>query len=999
MDQAEGGFGGVLTVRVLDRGLLHLGKHKLALVDSVLPLIRDGINDVVGAVRRHQLIGAARGQAAAQGKGVAGAAVTGILEGDAGVAGVKSEGGDAGVHIVLRGEEHLIPIQFAGQDDIDLQNVVIPAAPQVVALDLPVGGIPHEVPSVLLVCILVVLCFAVIGDGELDGIEFKAEQECHHPESHTGRHGEFVKYKLVVFRVFSGVVRRVVGQNGEGAANADVDKQFDLEHLDSHAHRDFQGGLRGEADPGKIDVAGLPVDLHDPVHNGIAGPEGLVFAIRGVVAAGLIVVHHREFQRVCFTVVLAVHLFRQLDGDSLVAGGADGAGAEALGLVTHRFHIKRAAEMDVDSFFLCGKGKAVSRFAHKEVILLRLVQLVIAHVLLILVIGPSTIKAADFVRQIDILAHDLDAAGLQTGGYLDPEADGDTAVEDGAGGQIDSVGEFQRCCQRQHQLVEEEAVFDGVPLQQQREVHSQTHFKALGNDLTVKVVPAAGVAVTRSPQLIESFTHCVIITPDMVAGIIITLAEQGVPGILEAIDRIFIGVFEGVGLRGAEGVVLLMCKVVLHANIKDVDSHGNCHFQTVGGDGNEVGNAKLQLRQIDLAAHVVFAHRAVGARRIKAGIFMIAVGIAQIPHTHGGGIGRGLRQAGGFHAGQILLRRRPQSIGDRFGCLPHAESEGVIFLHGAEIIGNLLFAFPGQPAVRGHLTHGVVVAQHGAVQIDRLGIRERGAGIGIAFPDGIPCDGLTRNGGRVEIAAQRDVHGGDGGGLCLIHQLTAAGISVVDIAIAQLLVAHGAAVSGGGDSRDEGRNDLRGVGAAGAGGNHKASGQHGVIDLQHNLVVLAVRTQPGGQLGDGVVAVRQRGQHVIGAGVGAFGPGVLIVRWDELAANWINGAVYHAVIVQVDVALDAGNGGQHGVLAGDVIRVVVIEGDIVVEILVSRDGDVLIARVGDAVDQDHVVRVQMEIDGADIFQLRAGLIKAAVSTKNSLRQCAGLFVAEAVFPV
>ena len=29
-------------------------------------------------------------------------------------------------------------------------------------------------------------------------------------------------------------------------------------------------------------------------------------------------------------------------------------------------------------------------------------------------------------------------AGLQTGGYLDPEADGDTAVEDGAGGQIDS---------------------------------------------------------------------------------------------------------------------------------------------------------------------------------------------------------------------------------------------------------------------------------------------------------------------------------------------------------------------------------------------------------------------------------------------------------------------------------------------------------------------------------------------------------------------------------
>ena len=76
-----------------------------------------------------------------------------------------------------------------------------------------------------------------------------------------------------------------------------------------------------------------------------------------------------------------------------------------------------------------------------------------------------------------------------------------------------------------------------------------------------------------------------------------------------------------------------------------------------------------------------------------------------------------------------------------------------------------------------------------------------------------------------------------------------------------------------------------------------------------------------------------------------------------------------------------------------------LEGNIIVEILVGGDGDVLIARVGDAVDQDHIVRVQMEIDGADIFQLRADLVKAAVSAENILRQCAGLFVAEAVFPV
>ena len=222
---------------------------------------------------------------------------------------------------------------------------------------------------------------------------------------------------------------------------------------------------------------------------------------------------------------------------------------------------------------------------------------------------------------------------------------------------------------------------------------------------------------------------------------------------------------------------------------------------------------------------------------------------------------------------------------------------------------------------------------------------------------------------------------------------------MVNIAVAQLFVAHGAAGRGGGDRRDHGRNNLRSVAAAGTCGDYKAPGQHGVIDLQHDLVILAVRTQPGGQLGDGVVSLRQGGQHIVGTGLAVLVVSILVISRDELAANWINGAVYHAVIVQVDVALDAGNGSQHGVLAGNIIRVVVIEGNIIVEILVGGDGDVLIARVGDAVDQDHIVRVQMEIDGADIFQLRADLVKAAVSAENILRQCAGLFVAEAVFPV
>ena len=78
-------------------------------------------------------------------------------------------------------------------------------------------------------------------------------------------------------------------------------------------------------------------------------------------------------------------------------------------------------------------------------------------------------------------------------------------------------------------------------------------FKALGNDLTVIAFPAA-VAVARGPKPIERLTRRVIIAPHMVAGILITLAEQGVPGLLDTIDRIFVGVCEGVGLLRPEGV-------------------------------------------------------------------------------------------------------------------------------------------------------------------------------------------------------------------------------------------------------------------------------------------------------------------------------------------------------------------------------------------------------------------------------------------------------------
>ena len=218
---------------------------------------------------------------------------------------------------------------------------------------------------------------------------------------------------------------------------------------------------------------------------------------------------------------------------------------------------------------------------------------------------------------------------------------------------------------------------------------------------------------------------------------------------------------------------------------------------------------------------------------------------------------------------------------------------------------------------------------------------------------------------------------------------------MVDIAVAQLLVAHGAAGGCGGDRRDHGGNDFGGIAATGPCGDHKTAGQHGVIDLQHGLVILPIRTQTGRQLRNRVGFFRQSGQHIVGALIGSLVPDGFAICGDELARVGTDRALDHTVIVQVDVPLHTRNGGQHGVFAGDIVCIIVIECDVVVEIQVGGDGDVLIARIGDAVDQKHVIRIQMEVDGADIFQI-ASFEKAVIFLKAALGQRAGLFISETV---
>ena len=497
--------------------------------------------------------------------------------------------------------------------------------------------------------ILVVLGLTVVGNAELDGVELKFEEHDRHPEAHAGHQGEFIEYEFMVLRLLAVVVRRVVSEYGEGTSHGDIDENLGLDHHQIDAHRHLQSSLGRDGDAGEIDVVGLAVNGDDSVHDGVTGLKLLVdFVV--IIIPGLSVIHHGEFQGIVLAVVLAVHLLGQLYGDSLVTGRADSAGAEALGLFSHSLHIERAAEIDVDGFFLGGVGKAGSRAADEEILCLRPVHLIVAHVFLFLIIGPAAFTADIRAYQVFGFGHDLDTAGLQTGGHLNSEAHGDTAVENGTGRQIYGVGKFQTCRKENHQLVEEEPVFNGVPLQHQGDAHSQAHLKAFRGDA---VIPLAGEGAV---QLLQIVIHGILVALGS-AGVGIALFEEGIVCLLDRLDGILVGVTEGVGLRVAKAFILLISQVTLHTETEDVGTDRDRHFLTIGGNSHKVGDAKLQLGKVDTAAHVVLAHGTFGLGRIEI-CFLAFAGICQIAGAGGGGIGGGVRQSGGLHARQILHRLR-----------------------------------------------------------------------------------------------------------------------------------------------------------------------------------------------------------------------------------------------------------------------------------------------------------------------------------------------------
>ena len=236
----------------------------------------------------------------------------------------------------------------------------------------------------------------------------------------------------------------------------------------------------------------------------------------------------------------------------------------------------------------------------------------------------------------------------------------------------------------------------------------------------------------------------------------------------------------------------------------------------------------------------------------------------------------------------------------------------------------------------------------------------------------------------VKVAAQGDIHGLGGVGGGLIHQLTVAGPGsglfgvgdlanvVVDVEVLGILAAGDEAVAlhlggqGGlvrcvGDGRDEGGQDLGPVRRAGPGGHGEAAGGHVVVELEELLAGVPILIQHGGK-GSGGVVLGAEGlhQHVLHA---VHGLGVELVDVVQIT-------VQHAVAIHVHVVLHPGDDQGHVALHGDIIGLVVGKGQGLGAEHAHGDGNVVVAVVLHAVEENLIGVRQVEVDGFYIVELR-----------------------------
>ena len=456
------------------------------------------------------------------------------------------------------------------------------------------------------------------------------------------------------------------------------------------------------------------------------------------------------------------------------------------------------------------------------------------------------------------------------------------------------------------------------------------------------------------------------------------------------LDGIAVAVFFDGSLAAVRFVLgLLTAGVVGVLVLIDGDADGEADLVAVHDDGDIV--AQLQLQRGQLRAQIGSKLRGpdVAARAGTAGLTGVtaALHIQQLLRTGRGGHvaygnGFGLDVVGG-----VDPRFGPGAPGG-LDLLLYADGKGGTAGEGTQVGVDLVSARFGIGIAAvvlhlGRLTRDgdgaagdVVVVHDGGGVVERhqqaagvFGLPGKvGNGVGVDDLGLVIIQRVDRFGIVAlfaHVAAQRNVDIGHRRGGCAIHRMVI-GMIRQNVAIAPLLVRKLRGGAGVGDRGEEGRQKLGLSVGIRAHGDRKCPGPHGQPDPEIILVDDPVLVLVGLEERVGIVALHQGYELVVFAD----------------PSDSVCVIVDHHVI---DVDL-------HGADCIQILGVVEEERHRILGQIRLRDGDRIIARVGAAVVQDHVLGVLLEVDGLEVLQVCQGINAVLACEAGGCRRYACIVV-------
>ena len=580
----------------------------------------------------------------------------------------------------------------------------------------------------------------------------------------------------------------------------------------------------------------------------------------------------------------------------------------------------------------------------------------------------------------------------QPGGDLDGAVELEVEIDDGAHRQPRLDAEGERNAEGYGHPLKIISVVQRIVFKQEGQAHRKAHAEALGLELglVVRVGLRRGRGIGRGCRR----RRVRIFLPGMLrSGFFITLVPAEVP-LLEEVAEL-------------RPVVLILIRkaLALVPCFAQGQPHGKAHLVFIQQDGHIVGDRQLHGAQIDAQVHVELAHFAAGVVHIHVGVGrgfilhlleVLCVGCGGVPAQGNAvrpdGIVRGI-----LHVQGVVIRAGRPSAQLYAG------------LHARQDIRRGIALLLGDQGERGGPGKGAQVAVHALEPFLRVGIagndpllvplngillRHRGRpgdavfhGDGLRSGKGIehvpPEDRIPgirrsalRQGGRRNVAAQRNVQGAPGVGRRSILEVSVGGAGLGCAGILPGQAADQIAVSpllrrqpgiGGAvrvDRRHEGGQDLGPLALAGSLRHHQAAGRHGIAGLDKILAVIPVGVFLGRKLG---LVGRTPGD------VGAeFIPDAVHRSQDETGVGLVVIAVDLAVSVGVPVDRHPGDGRLHGALGRPVVLVVIQYAQSARKIGFLQI-DLGVARVGGAVDEQQIPGGQIEADPLDVGGVKGPL--------------------------